>query len=335
MFRKFALTLISLVVLLSACAPAVTPTAAPAPAPTTAPKVEPTPTSVPTVAPTTAPADESITLTDGLQREVKLVQPAQRIISIAPSNTEILFAIGAGGQLVGRDDLSDYPEAAKQIETIGSAFGKLNTEAIVALKPDLILAAEINAPEQVKTLEDLGLTVYWLANPVDFAGLTANLKIVGALTGRAAEAEQLSKSIEARYNAVIEKVATSSKKPSVFYEIDATDPTKPYTTGPGTFIDKLIDLAGGYNIGQALTDQFAQISSEELVKIDPDIIVLGDSLYGVTPESIAQRAGWDALSAVKNGAVFTFDDNLVSRPGPRLIDGLEAFAKLFHPELFK
>jgi iron complex transport system substrate-binding protein len=345
MFRKFALTLITLAVLLSACAPSVTPTAAPAP--TTAPKVEPTtapaPTAEPTVAPTTAPAPaaastpaaESITLIDGLKREVKLAKPAQRIISIAPSNTELLFAVGAGSQLIGRDDLSDFPAEAKAIENVGSAFGKLNTEAIVALKPDLILAAEINAPEQVKTLEDLGLTVYWLANPLDFAGLSENLKIVGQLAGRTAEADQVSQSIEARYQAVIEKVATSSKKPTVFYELDATDPTKPYTTGPGTFIDKLIDLAGGYNIGQALKEQFAQISSEELVKVNPDLIVLGDSAYGVSPESIAQRAGWDKLSAVKNGAVYTFDDNLASRPGPRLIDGLEAFAKLFHPELFK
>jgi iron complex transport system substrate-binding protein len=340
MFRKFALTLITLAVLLSACAPSATPTAAPTSAPRIDPTTAPAPTTAPTVEPTatpapTKPADQAITLTDGLKREVKLAQPAQRVISIAPSNTELLFAIGAGSQLIGRDDLSDFPADAKSIENIGSAFGKLNTEAIVALKPDLILAAEINAPEQVKTLEDLGLTVYWLANPQDFDGLYANLKIVGTLTGHAAEADQLSKSIETRYKAVTEKVATSSKKPSVFYEIDATDPTKPYTTGPGTFIDKLIDLAGGHNIGQALKDQFAQISSEELIKVNPDIIVLGDSLYGVTPESIAQRAGWDKLSAVKNKAVYTFDDNLVSRPGPRLIDGLEAFAKLFHPELFK
>lgn len=337
MFRKFALTLLTLAVLLSACAPSAAPTTAPKVEPTTAPA----PTAEPTVAPTTAPAAastpaaESITLIDGLKREVKLAKPAQRIISIAPSNTELLFAVGAGSQLIGRDDLSDFPAEAKAIENVGSAFGKLNTEAIIALKPDLILAAEINAPEQVKTLEDLGLTVYWLANPLDFAGLSENLKIVGQLAGRTAEADQASQSIEARYKAVIEKVATSSKKPTVFYEIDATDPTKPYTTGPGTFVDKLIDLAGGVNIGQALKEQFAQISSEELVKADPDMIVLGDSLYGVTPESIAQRAGWDKLSAVKNGAVFTFDDNLATRPGPRLIDGLEAFAKLFHPELFE
>lgn len=338
MFRKFTFTLIIFAVLLSACAPSATPTAAPVP--TTAPKVEPTlaPTTAPapTLAPTATPVpDQSITLIDGLKREVKLAQPAQRIISIAPSNTELLFAVGAGPQLVGREEMADYPVEAKAIESIGSVFGKLNTEAIVALKPDLILAAEINPAEQVKTLEDLGLTVYYLANPIDFPGLAENIKIVGQLTGHTAEAEKLGQSVMARYQAVIDAVATASTKPTVFYEIDATDPTKPYTTGPGTFLDKLIELAGGVNIGRTLKDQFAQISSEELVKVNPDLIVLGDALYGVTPESVAQRAGWDKLSAVKNGAVYTFDDNLASRPGPRLIDGLEAFAKLIHPELFK
>jgi iron complex transport system substrate-binding protein len=286
-------------------------------------------------APTTAPAAGPIKLVDGLKRAVTLDQPAQRIISIAPSNTELLFAVGAGAQVVGREELSDYPEAARQVESIGSVYGKLNTEAIVALQPDLVLAAEINAPEQVQALEDLGLTVYYLSNPADFDGLYENLKIVGALTGHAAEADQLRRSIAARYQAVIKQVAASSGKPTVFYEIDATDPTKPFTAGAGTFIDRLIDLAGGYNIGQALKNQFAAISSEELVKQDPDLIILGDSAYGVTIESVGQRAGWDKLTAVKNNTVFHFDDNLVSRPGPRLIDGLEQLAKLIHPELFK
>jgi iron complex transport system substrate-binding protein len=342
MLKKLTLTLMVLAVLLAACAPAAAPQtpAAPTIEPTMASvdqSISPTisPTVAPTIEPTMAPVDQSISLTDGLQRPVKLAKPAQRIVSIAPSNTELVFAVGAGAQLVGRDELSDYPAEAASVQSIGSTYGQLNTEAIIALKPDLILAAEINPPEQVKSLEDLGLTVYWLANPQDFDGLYANLKIIGTLTGHTAEADQLSQSIAARYKAVIEKVAVSSKKPSVFYEIDATDPTKPYTAGPGTFIDKLIDLAGGYNIGQALKDQFAQISSEELVKVNPDIIVLGDALYGVTPASLAQRAGWDKLSAVQNNAVYAFDDNLVSRPGPRLIDGLEGFAKLFHPELFK
>jgi iron complex transport system substrate-binding protein len=332
MSRKSNWLTIGLVLALSisACAPAATPT--------TAPKVEPptaAPTNVPEPTATSASAAEPITLVDGLKREVKLDKPAQRIISIAPSNTEILFALGAGSQIVGRDDLSDYPDDAKKIANVGSVFGKINTEAIVALKPDLVLMAEVSPPEQVKTLEDLGLTVFWLANPADFDGLYQNLETVGTLTGHTAEAQKLVESIKARYQAVTEKVATSSKKPTVFYELDATDPTKPYTPGPGTFIDALINLAGGFNIGQALKDQYGQFSSEELVKQNPAIILLGDGAYGITVESVKQRAGWSAIAAVKNNAIYTFDDNLVSRPGPRLIDGLEQLAKLIHPELFK
>ncbi|CAG0936524.1 Vitamin B12-binding protein [Thermoflexales bacterium] len=343
MSRKLLSLLMLLTVLLSACAPA----AAPTPIATSAPTARPTaaPTSVPTLAPTLAPAEpptpistpapEPIKLTDGLGRSIELAAPAQRIISIAPSNTEILFALGAGQQVIGREELSDYPAEAQDVPSIGSVFDKLNTEAIVALQPDLILAAEINSPEQVKALEDLKLTVYWLPNPKKFEDLYPNLETVGKLTGRSTEAAQLIESIKTRYDAVTQKVAGATEKPVVFYEIDATDPTKPWTPGPGSFIDAMLTLAGGQNVGAALKDPFAQISSEELVAQNPAVILLGDAPYGVTVESVGQRAGWSALKAVQNDAVYTFDDNLVSRPGPRLIDGLETLAKLLHPELFK
>lgn len=338
MFRKLLSRCLPLMVILSACAPAATPQpaipstpiAVLTAAPTTAPTAAPTDTAVFT--PT--PAPEPIKLTDGLSRTIELVAPAQRIVSLAPSNTEILFALGAGQQIVGRDEVSDYPAEAKSVPSIGSTFDKLNTEAIVALKPDLVLAAEINSPEQVKALEDLKLTVYWLPNPRKFDDLYTNLETVGKLTGRSAEAAKLVESIKARYETVTEKAA-DARQPLVFYELDATDPTKPWTAGPGSFIDSLITLAGGKNIGAVLKDQYAQISSEELVKQNPAVILLGDAAYGVTVESVGQRPGWNTLTAVKNKAVYTFDDNLVSRPGPRLIDGLETLAKLLHPELFK
>ena len=330
---------ILVVVLLSACAPEATLQPTATSAPTAVPTLVHTlvPTTAPTAvtAPAATPVPELIQLTDGLGRTIELAAPAQRIVSLAPSNTEILFALGAGQQVVGREEMSDYPAEAKDVASIGSVFQKINTEAIVALKPDLILAAEINNPEQVKALEDLGLTVYYLPNPKTFNDLYANLATVGKLTGRSAEATKLNESLKARYDAVIQTLSQAKDAPTVFYEIDATDPTKPYTSGPGTFIDLVIRLAGGKNIGGELKDAFAQISSEELVKQNPNIIVLGDALYGVTPESIAQRPGWSALSAVKDKQVFAFDDNLISRPGPRLIDGLEQMAKLVHPELFK
>ena len=339
MSRKLLSTLLLITIVLSACAPAATPQPIVPPAPTELAPTELAPTAAPTIAPTMAPteppAPAPIKLTDGLGRSIELAQAAQRIVSIAPSNTEILFALGAGKQIVGREEMSDYPAEAKDVTSIGSVFQKINTEAIVALKPDLILAAEINSPEQVKALEDLKLNVYYLQNPKTFDELYTNLESVGALTGRSAEAAQLNESLKARYDAVITKLAAAKDAPTVFYEIDATDPTKPYTSGPGTFIDLVIGLAGGKNIGTELTGAFAQISSEELVKQNPDIIVLGDALYGVTAEAVAQRPGWGALSAVKTGQVFAFDDNLISRPGPRLIDGLEQMAQLIHPELFK
>jgi len=335
MSRKLLSLMLLVAVVLSACAPAAAPAPIAPSAPTVAPTVAPTlaPTEPP--ASTATPAPELIKLTDGLGRSIELAAPAQRIISIAPSNTEILFAIGAGEQVVGREEMSDYPAEAKDVASIGSVFQKLNTEAIVALQPDLILAAEINSPEQVKALEDLKLTVYYLQNPKTFDELYANLETVGKLTGRSAEAAQLNESLKARYDAVMQKLSQAKDAPTVFYEIDATDPTKPYTSGPGTFIDLVITLAAGKNIGSELKDAFAQISSEELVKQNPDIIVLGDALYGVTPESVGQRPGWSALNAVANNQVFAFDDNLISRPGPRLIDGLEQMAQLVHPELFK
>jgi iron complex transport system substrate-binding protein len=198
-----------------------------------------------------------------------------------------------------------------------------------------VLAAEINSADQVKTLEGLGLTVYQVPNPKDFDGLYKNLAAVGQLTGHTPAAQVLTEDSKARIAAVAEKMKGATAKPKVFYELDATDPTKPFTPGPGTFVDMLITLAGGQNIGGALKDQWAQISSEELVAQNPDIILLGDAAYGITVESVGQRAGWAGLAAIKANAVYTFDDNLVSRPGPRLVDGLETIARLLHPELFK
>jgi len=280
------------------------------------------------------PAAGNMTVTDGLGREVKLNGPAQRVISMAPSNTEILFAIGAGSQVVGRDALSDFPEEAKKVTDIGSTFDALNTEQIVSLKPDLVLAAEINPPEQVKQLEDLGLTVYYLKNPLTLEEMYKNLEIVAQLTGHEKDAAALIDSLKKRVAAVDEKIAPLSARPNVFYELDATDPAKPYTAGKGTFITQLIERAGGHNIAADL-DGYPQLSLEQVVASDPSFIILGDARYGVSAETIAQRPGWENLTAVKNGTVLPFNDDLVSRPGPRLVDALEELAKLLRPSLFQ
>ena len=326
MLRK-TLIITLLLALMTACAPQATPTVAPV-------ATEIVATDAPaTEAPTAAPT--GITLTDGLGREVKLAAPAQHVVSLAPSNTEILFAVEAGSQVVGRDEFSDYPADAASIASVGGSMGQYSVEAIVALKPDLVLAAEINTPELVKQLEDLGLTVYYLKNPLTLEEMYVNLGIVGQLTGH--DVTELVDSLKARVAAVDEKIAPLSSRPTVFYEIDATDASKPYSYGPGTFGDLLIQRAGGDNLVTlaSITDAYPQVSLEQIVATNPGIIILGDSMWGVTIDSVLSRPGWEGIDAVKNKQIFDFDDNLVSRPGPRLVDGLEQLAKLLHPDVFK
>ncbi len=292
-----------LALLLGACAQPATPAATPTPSP--------------------------IVMTDGLGRTVTLAAPAQRVISLAPSNTEILFAVGAGGQVVGRDNFSNYPPEALELPGLGDFMG-FSIEQMVALQPDLVLLAEIHPPELVKSLEDAGLTVYYLKNPLTIEEMYPMLITVGELTGHKAEAEALVSRLSVRVAAVQQKLAGIERRPTVFYEIDGTDPSKPWTTGSGTFIDTLLEMAGAENVGRAMGSQYGQMSIEALLEADPDFILLGDANFGVTPEQVAARAGWNELTAVKEGRVLPFNDDLASRPGPRLVDGLEELARILH-----
>lgn len=275
-----------------------------------------------------------IQITDGLGREIALEGPAQRIVSLAPSNTEILYAVGAGSQVIGRDGISDFPSGALDVTSIGSTFGELNTEAILALEPDLVLAADITAPEQLQTLETLGLTTFVLSNPQDFDGLYANLAVAGQITGHEVEAANLAKELRARVEEVV--LTTSGAVPvTVFYEVDGSDPSAPWTTGTGTFQDLLIDLAGGSNVAAGISG-WGQIDLEELVTSDPEVILFGEGPFIATSvDTLGDRPGWDGISAVQLGRVVPIDTNWVDRPGPRLVDALEAMAEALHPELFE
>ena len=238
----------------------------------------PTATAQPTA--TSAPTPNTITLTDGTGNSIALAGPARRIVSLAPANTEILFALGAGSQVVGRDTTSDYPEQAKGIKDIGGGFGEINLEAILSQNPDLVIASSLTPPEQSKALQDAGLTVFTLANPNDFDGLYNNLHTVGRLTGHDTEAEDLVAQLKQRVAAVEEKLTNNKQRPLVFYEIDGTDPNAVWTPGPGTFIDALIKMSGGDNLGANLQGEWVQISLEELIARDPELILLGDALWG-------------------------------------------------------
>jgi len=276
-----------------------------------------------------------INLTDGLNRTVTLHGPAKRIVSLAPSNTELLYEVGAGAQVVGRDDFSDFPAEAKALPSVGGSMGNYNLEAIAALKPDLVLAAGINTPEDVKSLEDQGLTVFYLNNPKHLVDLYQNLQTVGTLTGKTKQAATLVQSLQRRIQALIDKLPTITTHYKVYYELDATDPTKPFTAGPGSYINIILETAGDHNIGSVLLSPYASISSEEVIKQNPDFILLGDAAFGMTSEGVLQRPGWSAINAVKNQHVFVFDDNIVNRPTARIVDAIEMLAKMLHPDVFK
>ncbi|MFN2146199.1 MAG: ABC transporter substrate-binding protein [Anaerolineales bacterium] len=296
-------------------------------------ELAPEPTTVPD--PTEEPA-QVIEVVDAFGATMMLEAPAQRIISLAPSTTEILFAIGAGDQVVGREDFTNYPEEALELPSIGGTWGDLNTEAMLALEPDLVLAAPLTTAEQVASMTDVGLNVFLMPNPTTMDEMYDLLRTTGRITGHEEDTELLIESLVVRVDAVTSVIAQADTTPVVFYELDGTsDPSAPWTTGPGTFIDTLITMAGGQNVAADLEGEWVQFSVEELIARDPDVILLGDANYGVTVESVAERAGWGGLSALANGTVFPFNDDLASRPGPRLVDGLEEMARLFHPDLFE
>jgi iron complex transport system substrate-binding protein len=277
----------------------------------------------------------TIKVTDDMDRVVELKSPAQKIISLAPSNTEILFAVGAGSQVIGRDSFSDYPEEAKQIPDVGGLTGSYNLEKITSMQPDLVILAGINSPELVSSLEKLKVNVFYLKNPTDIEGLYKNIETIGLLSGHEKDAAGLVKTLETKVDLIKTKMTGVTTHPKVYYELDGTDPTRPWTSGPGTYMDMMIKTVAGENIGAKLTTEWAQISQEEILLQNPDFILLGDGAYGITKEMVVSRPGWREINAVKNGHIELFDDNLVSRPGPRLVEGLEILAKIIHPEVMK
>jgi iron complex transport system substrate-binding protein len=322
--------LIGLTLLLSACAPAAQQEL-PAVVPSEVPATE-VPTPVP---PTSEPEVAAIVITDDLGAEITLEGPAQAIISISPSLTEILYAVGAGDRLIGRDSNSTYPQEALTAADLGGMWDGIPVEDILAMEPDLILAGEIFSADAIAELRDLGLPVYWQANPDDFEGLYENIRAIAILTGTEEQAAALVADLSAQVAAVDGTLADVDQTPLVFYELDASEPANPWTAGGGTFISYVITRAKGQNLGDSLEGEWVQISSEALVAQDPDVILLADEIYGITAESVAERPGWSEIAAVQEGKIFGFDPFILSVPGPRLVEGYQVLAELLHPEAWE
>ena len=273
-------------------------------------------------------AAQPVQATDALGRDVALPTPALRIVSMVPSHTETLCALGACDRLVGRDALSDAPAAALAAPSLGTAFAP-DLEALVAVAPDLVLADAFTG--LTEALAPFGIAVY-AGTPQRLDELAAYVADLGALLGLDAEAARLAAELDAGFEAVRAAVA-DLPRPTVFVEIDAT----PYAAGPTSLVGAIVDLAGGAHVVDAALGDYPQVDPEHVVVQDPEVILLMDAPYGVSAEQVAARPGWSGLRAVRDGRVLELslaEVDALSRPGPRLVDAAWAIARLLHPGRF-
>ncbi|MCM1566521.1 MULTISPECIES: cobalamin-binding protein [unclassified Dehalobacter] len=271
-------------------------------------------------------AQQEKMFTDTLGREITIDKYPQKIISLAPAITEILFAIGLDQEIIGVSEYCDYPEQALTKEKMGG-FKDPNVEMIVAADPDMVFISAGVQEDVITKLEELGTTVVVLdADTID--QVISNIELAGSLTGKEAEATALNANMRTRVENITSKVKGLAK-PSVFVEI-WDDPLM--SAGSTSFVNNIIEVAGGVNIAADNTERYYNYSMENLLQADPDYYIINTHAH--TPADIQNRAGYKVLSAVKNNRVFAIDDNLISRAGPRVIEGLEQMAVTIHPEVF-
>ena len=271
------------------------------------------------------PASGAVSARDVLGRSVALTQSARRIISLTPTATELLFAIGAGDQVVGVTEYCNFPpEAAKKTRVGGFSGATISVEQIVVLKPDLVLLSGDMHGKVIALLENLGVRTFAL-EPASFADVYRDIRAVGLLAGRTSRAEAVVADMERRI-AAIPPWKAGEPRPGVFWEL-WDDPLM--TAGGSTFVSEAIALAGGRNVFEDLKERWPMVNLEQLMLRKPDWIIAGDD-HGETlnAAAVARRSGWSALPAVRNGRVAVVDSDIVSRGGPRLADAVEALAAI-------
>ena len=302
------------------------------------PQPSPSSSASPSPSPSSSPSAFPITLTDDMNNTVTLNTYPQRIVSLAPANTQTIFAVGAGSLVVGVTDWDKYPYnfsawvEAGNMSSIGNYYQPA-IEPIMSCTPDLVVAS-LGSVDVADQLRALGYKVLTL-NPTNLDGVLQNMITIGKATGHEAEAEAVVASLQQRIDAVVNAVQAATTRPTVYHEI-WSDPYM--SVGKGTFVDNAIRMAGGQNIFENATDAYPVVSSEAIISENPDIMVFPtqmgvDSFWG-DYSTVAARAGWSTISAVVNQKMFTVNGDIIDEPGPRQVDSLEILAKIIHPEIF-
>jgi iron complex transport system substrate-binding protein len=290
----------------------------------------PSASSTPSPTPAASAAPFPVTLTDDEGTQVTIPTEPRRIVSLTPATTEILFKLGGGDRIVAKvEDLALYPPEAGSIPDVAK-FGSVDLEKVVALEPDLVIAGgnTFTPPDAIEKMRSLGLPTLVVYAPTVEA-VFADIELTGRAIGQGPAGADLAASMRAEFDQVA-ALTRSADRPRVFYEIDATGAI--YGPADESFLTEMISLAGGDPITTGSPDKF-DIPLERLIQADPEVILLGDAAYGVTAEQVAARPGWNVMTAVKSGAIRPIDDIVVTRPGPRLTEGLRALLSALHPDL--
>jgi iron complex transport system substrate-binding protein len=320
---RLALVAVASLLLAAGCTPA-----AQSAAPTAA--VRATSALVTAAPPSATPAPTfPVTLTDDEGTDVTVPSEPQRIVSLTPATTEILFAIDAGPRVVGKvEDIAKYPPEAESIPIVAT-FSGVDVEKVVALEPDLVISggAGLTQGDAVEQLRRAGIPVL-VAYPTTIDGALAGIRTIGTAVGEHDAAATLADEMARDLDDLATIASTAPDRPRLFYEIDVTGGI--FTPPAESIYGEMFKLAGSEPIPG---DASYSISLEALVAADPEVILLGDAAYGVTPEAVAARPGWGDMTAVKNERIEPIDDIVVTRPGPRLVQGLEALIRAIHPDL--
>ncbi|EHZ2529288.1 ABC transporter substrate-binding protein [Listeria monocytogenes] len=256
---------------------------------------------------------EKIEVKDATGNTITLEEAPTKIVSLMPSNTEILFALDLGDKVKGVTAYDDYPKEAQKVEKVTST--SVDTEKIIAIKPDLVLGHEsmlATEKDAYQLLKDAGINVFVVPDATDLKAAEKSIITVGKLTGKEKEAKEVTDSMEEQKVAIEKKSKELKTSPKVWIEISPDL----YTAGKGTFMNEMLELAGGTNV--VTESGFIPYNEEKVVELQPDIIL---SVYPDAKATIQKRAAWKGIPAVKNDKIYEMDANKLSRPGPRLLEG--------------
>jgi len=272
-----------------------------------------------------------VTLEDASGEEVTIEEEPEQIVTLIPSITELAFALDLGDKVVGVSDHDNYPEEVLDKEKIGGL--ELNTEKILSLEPDLVLAHPTNDADAIEQLRDSGLTVFVVNDATNFDEVYESIEMMAEVTGTEDKGEELITTMQDDLDAVAEKADEIDEDDMKNVYIEISPAPEIFTPGKNTFEDDILDILHAENVAKD-EDGWVELSEEAVVEMNPDVIVLTYDYIENPVEEVMERKAWEDIDAVKDEQVYLVDTDLVSRPGPRLVEGAEELGKAIYPEVF-